>query len=93
MNFSDAEDKNIGDLMSWWYGAFYQTWDLDEPGGMLGILFRECTGDLEKHISTLGVVFREIDKHPSFSELLHQIGGDYDPVSYTHLTLPTTPYV
>jgi hypothetical protein len=24
---------------------------------------------------------------------LAQSGGGYDPVSYTHLTLPTTPYV
>lgn len=86
MKFSDAEAKNIGDLISWWYGAFYQTWDLDEPGGMLGILSRECTGDLEKDISALSAIFREIEHQSSVSEFLHQIGGDYDP-KYDNLTI------
>ena len=37
-----------------------------------------------------------LNTHESFMKETHHLGGDIEPVvsvSYTHLTLPTTPYV
>ena len=35
----------------------------------------------------------EVTKPPKKVEAIDQVQDDYESVSYTHLTLPTTPYV
>ena len=44
-------------------------------------------------INRLKVIVNEYDKTVFIEEALHRLVETYYPVSYTHLTLPTTPYV
>ena len=44
-------------------------------------------------MKTVQISLNSIGKVKSFVNTISQFEYDFDPVSYTHLTLPTTPYV
>ena len=59
---------------------------------------RETALLMAQHGATLVLAGRRIEPLEAVAEEVRQLGGQVqvrsvDPVSYTHLTLPTTPYV
>ncbi|KQI66937.1 hypothetical protein AN189_18240 [Loktanella sp. 3ANDIMAR09] len=63
-------------------GAFYQTWDLDEEGGMVGIIDRQFGHSPEAAAATIkniDKVLRLVSEVPEIKEFLEFFTGDYDP--------------
>ncbi|MBY5927779.1 hypothetical protein KUV86_01475 [Halomonas sp. DP8Y7-3] len=76
-------DADLKTLRSWMSGAFYQTWDLDEEGGMVEVVEREfCHTDeaSEEMIKYLNGLIKLISDIPEVSELIGTVTGDYDPL-------------
>ena len=63
-------------------GAFYQSWDLDEEGGMIGIIDREFNHSAEASKEVIEHINRLIDEasnRPDAAAFLSTFTGDYDP--------------
>ena len=76
--------------------------DLEMPHGVIVSTGGQIPNNLamrldEQHVPILGTAARDIDNaedRAKFSSLLNELGiNQPESVSYTHLTLPTTPYV
>ena len=49
--------------------------------------------EIKQHLKKLKQIKRDLKKDPTGTPLRKRDRIDVKPVSYTHLTLPTTPYV
>mgnify|MGYP000330203389 CR=1 FL=1 len=67
---------------SWMDGAFYQSWDLDEEGGMVGIIEREFCHSADASKEVIEHIDRLINAASDQSDVnafLSKFTGDYDP--------------
>lgn len=69
-------------FQSWMAGAFYQSWDLDEKGGMVGIIEREfChSADASKEvIEHIDKLISAASDQSDANAFLSKFTGEYDP--------------
>jgi hypothetical protein len=82
-------DPILNRLRSSLSAAFYQTWDLDEEGGVQGVVDRQFNYTpeaSEQAIESVNRLLKLISEMPEISSLLDNFSGDYDP-SYDGLEM------
>ena len=76
---------------------FYLLAALTLAGGVAAVLLKHlvhCALAVTVAFAGLALLFLQLDaQFAGFAQILVYIGAVAIPVSYTHLTLPTTPYV
>lgn len=76
---NDAELKKF---RSWMAGAFYQSWDLDEEDGMVGVVEKEFCHSIEASEEVVEHIDRLISASADQTDpsaFLSGFTGDYDP--------------